>query len=115
MIKVGDEPKVIEYNVRLGDPETEVVIPRIKNDFLEVLQAVGQENLDEIALELDYRTATTVMIVSGGYPEAYEKGKVISGFDEVQDSLVFHAGTQLKEGQSSDEWWQGHGGYILWG
>ncbi len=99
LIKVGDEPKVIEYNVRLGDPETEVVIPRIKNDFLEVLQAVGQENLDEIALELDYRTATTVMLVSGGYPEAYEKGKVISGFDEVQDSLVFHAGTQLKEGK----------------
>lgn len=99
LIKVGDDPKVIEYNVRLGDPETEVVIPRIKNDFLEVLQAVGQENLGEIALELDHRTATTVMLVSGGYPEAYEKGKVISGFDKVQESLVFHAGTQIKEGK----------------
>lgn len=99
LIKVGDDPKVIEYNVRLGDPETEVVIPRIKNDFLEVLQAVAEEKLDEIALELDNRTATTVMLVSGGYPEAYEKGKEISGFDKIQDSLVFHAGTKLEEGK----------------
>lgn len=99
LIKVGTDPKVIEYNVRLGDPETEVVIPRIKNDFLEVLKAVGQEKLDEVVLELDARTATTVMLVSGGYPEAYEKGKKISGFGEVEDSLVFHAGTQLKDGE----------------
>ncbi len=99
LIKVGDDPKVIEYNVRLGDPETEVVIPRIKNDFLEVLQAVANEKLDELVLELDQRSATTVMLVSGGYPGAYEKGKEITGFTEVQDSLVFHAGTQVKEGR----------------
>ncbi len=100
LIKVGDNPKVIEYNVRMGDPETEVVIPRINNDFLEVLQAVGQEKLDEVMLELDSRTAATVMLVSGGYPEAYEKGKEITGFDEIQDSLVFHAGTVLEEGRT---------------
>ena len=99
LIKVGDDPKVIEYNVRLGDPETEVIIPRIKNDFLEVLQAVAHEKLDELVLELDQRSATTVMLVAGGYPEAYEKGKEITGFSEVQDSLVFHAGTQVKEGK----------------
>lgn len=99
LIKVGDDPKVIEYNVRLGDPETEVVIPRIKNDLLEVLQAVGEERLDEVVLELDERTATTVMLVSGGYPEAYDKGKEISGFDKIHDSLVFHAGTKLENGK----------------
>lgn len=95
LIKVGDDPKVIEYNVRMGDPETEVVIPRIKNDLLEVLQAVAQETLNEVVLELDSRSATTVMLVSGGYPEAYEKGKEITGFQEINDSLVFHAGTKL--------------------
>lgn len=97
LIKVGDDPKVIEYNVRMGDPETEVVIPRIKNDFLEVLQAVALGTLDEVVLELDSRSATTVMLVSGGYPEAYEKGKEITGFQDITDSLVFHAGTKLNE------------------
>ncbi|NKI26842.1 phosphoribosylamine--glycine ligase [Arenibacter sp. 6A1] len=99
LIKVGDDPKVIEYNVRMGDPETEVVIPRIKNDLVEVFQAVGNQTLDSINLEIDERTATTVMMVSGGYPGAYVNGKVITGFDTVDDAVVFHAGTQLKDGK----------------
>ena len=100
LIKVGDEPKVIEYNVRLGDPETEVVLPRIKNDLAEVFKAVANQTLDTIDLEIDERAATTVMAVSGGYPEAYEKGKQITGLEQVEDSIVFHAGTQLKDGQT---------------
>lgn len=96
LIKVNNDPKVIEYNVRLGDPETEVVIPRIKNDLLEVFQAVANQTLDQIDLELDERTATTVMAVSGGYPEAYEKGKEITGFSSITDATVFHAGTTLQ-------------------
>lgn len=96
LIKVNNSPKVIEYNVRLGDPETEVVIPRIKNDLLEVFEAVANQTLDQIDLQLDERTATTVMAVSGGYPEAYEKGIEITGFDKIDDATVFHAGTTLK-------------------
>lgn len=99
LIKVGDDPFVIEYNVRLGDPETEVVVPRIKNDLVEVFQAVASEQLNQLDLQLDDRTATTVMLVSGGYPEAYEKGKEISGYDQIEDSLVFHAGTTLNKGR----------------
>ena len=99
LIKVGDDPFVIEYNVRLGDPETEVVVPRIKNDLTAVFQAVANQTLDAIQLELDERTASTVMLVSGGYPEAYEKNKTLSGYDQIDDSLVFHAGTQLKDGE----------------
>jgi phosphoribosylamine--glycine ligase len=99
LIKVGDDPFVIEYNVRLGDPETEVVVPRIKNDLVEVFQAVANEQLNQLDLQLDDRTATTVMLVSGGYPEAYEKGKEISGYDRIEDSLVFHAGTTLNKGR----------------
>lgn len=96
LIKVGDEPFVIEYNVRMGDPETEVVIPRIKNDLVEVFQAVAERKLDSIDLQIDERAATTLMAVSGGYPEAYEKGKEISGFEAIEDSIVFHAGTKLE-------------------
>ena len=97
LIKVADNPKVIEYNVRLGDPETEVVIPRIKNDLLEIFEAVSNQSLDKINLQLDERTATTVMAVSGGYPEAYEKGKEITGFENITNATVFHAGTTLQE------------------
>lgn len=99
LIKVGDEPKVIEYNVRMGDPETEVVIPRIKNDLVEVFEAVANQSLDSIDLEIDERAATTVMAVSGGYPEVYGKGMEITGFDNIEDAVVFHAGTELKEGR----------------
>lgn len=95
LIKVGDEPKVIEYNVRMGDPETEVVLPRIKNDLVEVFEKVAAQKLNEVELDLDARSAATVMLVSGGYPEAYEKGKVLTGTEAIDDSLVFHAGTSL--------------------
>ena len=96
LIKVGNEPKVIEYNVRLGDPETEVVIPRIKNDFLAVLQAINDERLNEVELEIDSAVAATVVAVSGGYPEGYEKGKIITGLELHKEKMVFHAGTKQK-------------------
>ena len=95
LIKVGNEPYVIEYNVRMGDPETEVVIPRIKSDLVEIFSAVASQNLDNINLEINPQSATTIVLVSGGYPEDYEKGKIISGIENIEDSLVFHAGTTL--------------------
>jgi phosphoribosylamine--glycine ligase len=97
IIKVGDEPKVIEYNCRMGDPETEVVIPRMKSDFLELLIATSNGTLADYKMVLDDRSATTVMLVSGGYPEAYEKNKKISGINSVEDSLIFHAGTKTND------------------
>lgn len=97
LIKVGDEPKVIEYNCRMGDPETEVVIPRIENDFLEVLYAASKGELHNYTIEITPKSACTVMLVSGGYPEAYEKGKAIFGLPAVTNSIVFHAGTTLKD------------------
>jgi phosphoribosylamine--glycine ligase len=96
IIKVGDEPYVIEYNVRMGDPETEVVLPRIKTDFVDLMQATYEQNLDIMPVEIDRRSAATIMLVSGGYPEAYDKGKKITGVENVSDSIVFHAGTKLE-------------------
>ncbi len=99
LIKVGSEPYVIEYNVRLGDPETEVVIPRIQNDLIVVLQAVADGTLDQIDLKVDERAAATVMLVAGGYPGHYEKGKEIKGLRDITDSLLFQAGTKLESGK----------------
>ena len=99
LIKVDGEPKVIEYNVRMGDPETEVVLPRIKTDFIDILLAISEERLNEIDIEIDERAATTVMLVSGGYPEKYEKGKEITGLNKITDSIPFHAGSKLENGK----------------
>ena len=93
LIKVNNEPLVIEYNARLGDPETEVIIPRLKTDLLDIFIATAEQKLNTIDIEFDRRSATTVMLVSGGYPEAYQKGKEITGIDKVEDSIVFQAGT----------------------
>ena len=95
LIRVNNEPFVIEYNVRMGDPETEVVIPRIESDFVDLLTATAEKKLDSFKLEVNEKSATTVMMVSGGYPEAYEKGKEIKGLENVTGSIVFHAGTKL--------------------
>jgi phosphoribosylamine---glycine ligase len=101
LIKVGDEPFVIEYNCRLGDPETEVILPRLKNDFVELLQAAATKNLQNIKIEEDPRFASTVMAVSGGYPDAYEKGIKIKGLNDgiaENDLFVFHSGTKEADG-----------------
>ena len=98
LINVNDEPKVIEYNVRMGDPETEAVLPRIQNDFVEIFQSFKDKTLNKIDLKIDNRSAATVVLVSGGYPSNYNKGIKITGIDHVVDSTVYHAGAIQKEG-----------------
>jgi phosphoribosylamine--glycine ligase len=90
-------PSVVEYNVRMGDPETEVVLPRIQSDLFDLFDGVANQNLGEKEFSVTDKIATTVMLVSGGYPESYEKGAVISGLDNLKDSIIFHAGTKMKE------------------
>lgn len=97
LIKVGDEPKVIEYNVRMGDPETQVVLPLLKNDLGVLFSAVANQTLADHKIEIDAQAAVTVVAVSGGYPQAYTKDKVITGLSNESDSLLFHAGTRLDE------------------
>jgi phosphoribosylamine---glycine ligase len=95
LINVKNKPYVIEYNVRLGDPETEVVLPRIDSDLLDLFIATADNKISEKQIQISPKSVSTVMLVSGGYPESYEKGKVISGLDDIEESIVFHAGTSL--------------------
>ncbi len=99
LMNVDGNPQVIEYNVRMGDPETEVVLPRIASDLLDLFEGVAHQTLAEKSFSINPKTATTVMLVSGGYPEGYEKGKVMTGVEKVTDSIVYHAGTTLKDDQ----------------
>ena len=95
LINVDGQPKVIEYNVRMGDPETQVVLPRIKNDFMDILISCTNQTLDKVNLEFNSDYYTNIVLASGGYPEDYKKGFEISGLNEVKDSVIFHAGTTL--------------------
>ena len=94
IIKVDNDPYVIEYNVRMGDPETQVVLPRIKNDFLDLLVSTVNCSLDYVVMEIDKKSYVNVVLASGGYPEKYEKGKIVSGLNDCKDSIIFHAGTE---------------------
>ena len=99
LIRVGDAPYVIEYNVRMGDPETQVVLPRIKNDMAEMLHATAMGKLDQVELMIEDQSATTIVAVSGGYPEDYQKGKIIKGLPSSSNSTVFQAGTTHQDGE----------------
>ena len=107
LINVKGQPKVIEYNVRMGDPETEVVLPRISSDFLNLLKGINDGTFSERDLEISTEVAATVMLVSGGYPSNYEKDKLILGTDKVDKSIIFHAGTKLDDGLKTN------GGRVL--
>ncbi|RYF53120.1 MAG: phosphoribosylamine--glycine ligase, partial [Cytophagaceae bacterium] len=99
LMKVNGEPYVIEYNARMGDPETEVVLPRIQTDFAELMLATGRGELDTISLQVSLQTAVTTVVVSGGYPDAYETDKIISDLERLEDVTAFHAGTKAQDGQ----------------
>ncbi len=113
LMNVNGNPYVIEYNVRMGDPETEVVIPRIKSDLLDLFEGVANGNLNEKSFELDDRFATTVMLVAGGYPEEYKKGDIITGLETVKDSIVFHAGTAQLPTPNSQPQIATNGGRVI--
>ena len=100
LINVGGDPYVIEYNCRLGDPETEVILPRLKNDLVDLFEAMHSGRLNKQHIEIDLRSATTVMLVAGGYPGSYRKGDILTGLDQVQGSLLLHAGTKMADGQT---------------
>lgn len=109
LINVSNEPYVIEYNCRMGDPETEVVIPRVENDLLELFQKMETQSLNQVSLKIKKESAATVMLVSNGYPDKYEKGKTISGFRSCKDVMLFHAGTK----KTSDGDLQTNGGRVI--
>lgn len=111
-LKTG-EIKVVEYNCRMGDPETEAVFPRWKNDIIEVFQSTVEGRLSNVDIDIDERAATTIILASGGYPEDFEKGKAITGIDEIKDSIVFHCGTKLIEDDKGQSILVSNGGRVL--